>query len=210
MNKDNNTNDTNDANDANPLVDLNQDGMPQAPPPSYTTNNTPNNHKSYQPPTGSPLYQAQPLSGQQNYPPPEGAYMPSSSGTTYPPPAGAYTPSSSGTGRPPPAGVPGGANPNTVVYVIDNNDPMNNPQMNTGMPVAMVCFLFGICTWLGYLFGMFFLTSKDPREQFWARCCTMGAVIWALIEVPDVAPGDPGKDYSRTRDSFKTKYCKTF
>jgi hypothetical protein len=95
-------------NDANPPVDLNQDGMAQAPPPSYTTNTTPNNHLSYQPPPGSPstagVYQAQPFSGQQTYPPPEGPYRPPTSGTGYPPPEGPYRPPTSGTGYPPPEG----------------------------------------------------------------------------------------------------------
>lgn len=49
------------------------------------------------------------------------------------------------------------------------------------MPLAMICFIFGLCTWFGYLVGMCYLQSPDPRERFWARACSFMAVIWALI-----------------------------
>ncbi|KAK3815859.1 MAG: hypothetical protein JOS17DRAFT_759127 [Linnemannia elongata] len=161
-------------NDTNHVVDPNQDDMIQPPPPSYKPNNTAS--QSYQPPAGPPptsFYQAQPV-GQQTYAPPEGAYIP-------PPPSSGYAPPSS-SGYTPPAGNPGGASPNTVVYVVDGNDPAYGQQVDSrGVPVAMICFIFGICTWLGYLFGMCFLNSPDPRERFWARCCSIAAFLVSLI-----------------------------
>ncbi|KAF9549777.1 hypothetical protein EC957_002842 [Mortierella hygrophila] len=118
--------------DAQNVVDPNEDGMVQAPPPSYTTNSAAS--KSYQPPAGPPptsFYQAQPV-GQQTYTPPEGAYMPPSSSSGYAPPAG----------------NPGGANPSTVVYVVDGNDPVTGDQMSSkGVPVAMYLHLVRIPLW---------------------------------------------------------------
>ncbi|KAG0379110.1 hypothetical protein BGX24_001717 [Mortierella sp. AD032] len=154
--------------DTNRVVDPNQDGMIQPPPPSYTTNNP---STSFQPPEGPPpntFYQAQPIPGQQTYAPPLGA-----------PPQGAYM-------APSPSGYAGGAppqggNPNTVVYVVDGNDSYGDQTRSRGIPIAMLCFIAGICTWLGYIFGMCFITSKDPRERFWARCCTIAAMIYSLI-----------------------------
>ncbi|KAH7047826.1 hypothetical protein BKA57DRAFT_463450 [Linnemannia elongata] len=156
-------------NDTNRFVDPNQDGMVQPPPPSYTTNNTAS--QSYQPPAGPPptsFYQAQPV-GQQTYAPPEGAYMPPSSSSGYAPPPGN-------------PGNSGGVNPSTVVYVVDGNNPANEQQVRSrGIPVAMICFIFGLCTWLGYLFGMCLLNSPDPRERFWARCCSVFAIAYSII-----------------------------
>ncbi|KAF9085132.1 hypothetical protein BGX23_009929 [Mortierella sp. AD031] len=134
-------------------ADTNQDGMVQLPPPSYSTS-TNNPNAKYEPSSdGAPstsFYQAQPVSGQQQtyappgqqqtYAPPEGAYIPPSGG--YAPPSGGYAP---------PAGVPpqpyGGANPNTVVYVVDGNNSGNLDNelahRSSDIPVAMICFIFG-------------------------------------------------------------------
>src|SRR5690349_15392420 len=38
-----------------------------------------------------------------------------------------------------------------------------------------------LCTWLGYLFGMCLLNSPDPRERFWARCCSVAAFVYSIV-----------------------------
>ncbi|GJJ74050.1 hypothetical protein EMPS_06408 [Entomortierella parvispora] len=153
--------------------DQNQEGMSLAPPPSYATTTQASGGAKYEPPSGAPpttesYYQAQPT--QQQYAPPAGAYIP---------PSGAYAP---------PAGQP-----HTVVYVVDGaanssgsggivggSGAANNPH-ESGIPTAMICFIFGLCTWVGYLFGMCFLRSSDPRERYWARACFIMCIIWSLI-----------------------------
>ncbi|KAG0358820.1 hypothetical protein BG005_001774 [Podila minutissima] len=174
-------------------MDANQDVQP--PPPSYATTSAGNT--AYSPPAGAPLpnpgdayYQAQPIGGQTA---PPGGYAPPSG---YPPqsvyaapggaPGGYAAPAGAPGGYAAPAGAPGGygppagVHPNTVIYVVDN-DPVTGRPANPGCPMAMICFIFGLCTWVGYLFGMCFMNSPDPRERLWARACAIMAIIWALI-----------------------------
>ncbi|ORZ26643.1 hypothetical protein BCR41DRAFT_384237 [Lobosporangium transversale] len=136
----------------------NQDMMP--PPPSYAAANTSSSQyaPSSQPAPQEPYYQAQPI-------PPSSAYVPPGSG--YPPPSEA-----------PPSGGHR-YHPNAVIYVVDD-DPDTYSRRN-GMPVAMICFIFGLCTWVGYLFGMCFIRSPDPRERWWARACMIMCFLWSLI-----------------------------
>ncbi|KAF9933568.1 hypothetical protein FBU30_005211 [Linnemannia zychae] len=152
--------------DTSRIADPNQDGMTQ-PPPTYTTTN----FRAYQPPPGPPpsgYYQAQPTPGQQTYAPPEGTYMPLLN-------SGGY------------AGNPG-RDPNSVVYVVDGPYEQTSPR---GIPTALICFIFGLCTWLGYLLGMCFLRSPDPRERFWARCCAIAAFFTSLIIIFGAIFGRP-------------------
>ncbi|KAG0343312.1 hypothetical protein BG004_005410 [Podila humilis] len=158
-----------------PIGDTNQDDMVQPPPPAYGANSStyapPSGGPSSQPPaSGNTFYQAQPIGGT-TYAPPAGAPQ---QGVYTPPPAGPYAPA----GQQPPPGAPAPPT-NTVIYVVDDGLGPNTPT--PGFPVAMICFIFGICTWVGYLFGMCFINSKDPRERFWARMCAIMAFIWALI-----------------------------
>ncbi|KAG0041761.1 hypothetical protein BGZ83_001335 [Gryganskiella cystojenkinii] len=162
--------------DAERLHDQNQDGMNQPPPPSYAPTANSSSGAKYAPPTGAPpttesFYQAHPT---QQYAPPAGAYIP---------PSGSYAP---------PTG-----NPNTtVVYVVDdaanggNGGYMgaggaaaagNRPR--GGIPMALICFILGLCTWVGYLFGMCFLKSPDPRERWWARACAIMCIVWGVVVI---------------------------
>ncbi|KAF9372967.1 hypothetical protein CPB97_000902 [Podila verticillata] len=176
--------------DASKAMDANQDVQP--PPPSYAA--TSGGNTSYAPPTGAPpgdsYYQAQPVGGQTyaspgGYTPPEGP--PSGHAPPAGPPSGYTPPAGPPSAYAPPAGPPSGYAPppgtNTVIYVVD--DPHGTgptgPAGRGDAPVAMICFIFGICTWVGYLVGMCFINSPDPRERFWARACSFMAVIWALI-----------------------------
>ncbi|KAF9319206.1 hypothetical protein BG003_009665 [Podila horticola] len=165
--------------EATKAMDANQDVQP--PPPSYAATSAGNS--SYAPPagappsnTGEPYYQAQPVGGQGYAPPPGGYAAPSG----YPPQTAYSAPAGAPGGYAHPAGV----RPNTVIYVVDN-DPVTGAGVarppNAGCPMAMICFIFGLCTWVGYLVGMCFMNSPDPRERLWARACAIMAVIWALI-----------------------------
>ncbi|KAG0018197.1 hypothetical protein BGZ82_000503 [Podila clonocystis] len=164
--------------EATKAMDANQDVQP--PPPSYAVTSAGNS--SYAPPAGPPpsntgntYYQAQPVGGQ-TYAPPGGYASPSG----YPPQKVYAAPEGAPGGYAPPAGV----RPNTVIYVVDN-DPVTDAGVtgppSTGCPMAMICFIFGLCTWVGYLVGMCFINSPDPRERLWAKACGIMAIIWALI-----------------------------
>ncbi|KAF9973192.1 hypothetical protein BGZ73_003603 [Actinomortierella ambigua] len=152
--------------------------------------------------TSGSVYQAQPVAGSssgidgagpfagQTYPPmapggapgsqpfgPPGAYPPGPPGShPYVPPAGGqpYGPPGTNQYPQPPPGT------SAVIYVVD--DPMASPaRANRGMPMAMLFFILGLCTWLGYFFGMCYLNHPDPRERWWARMCAIMSILWALI-----------------------------
>ncbi|KAF9407997.1 hypothetical protein BGZ94_002489 [Podila epigama] len=127
-------------------TDANHDDI-QPPPPSYANSAAINSqfggNTSFAPPAGQPpsntFYQAQPVGGQA-YPPPVGGY---------PPPSGFVQPS---------------GQPSTIVYIVDDN--RNNGgltgandggMMGTGdrspggIPVAMICFIFGLSLHMDWL-----------------------------------------------------------
>ncbi|KAF9281199.1 hypothetical protein BGZ88_011756 [Linnemannia elongata] len=129
----------------------------------------------YTPPAGG---YAPPAGG---YAPPMGGYMPPAGGyapqTGYTPPVEGYAPPGGGQGPP-------SVRQNEGVSFID--DVMDNGFGGRGggrIPIAMICFSFGLCTWFGFLLGMCFLRSRHPGERWWARACAVAAVTWAIIVI---------------------------
>ncbi|KAF9176787.1 hypothetical protein BGZ51_009650, partial [Haplosporangium sp. Z 767] len=130
----------------------NQDGMIQPPPPSYASTTAASSApfgaqgSAPAPPPGAQgnYYQAYPLAGnspsfqnmqQQPFQQPNQqpqTYAPPSSGA-YGPTPGVYSPAQGG-GFPPHGG-------NTVVYVVD--DDISPQGRDRGVPIAMICFIFG-------------------------------------------------------------------
>ncbi|KAF9944694.1 hypothetical protein BGZ65_011715, partial [Modicella reniformis] len=116
--------------------DMNQDGMVQPPPPSYTASASDplSANKHYGPHnTGAQqetIYEAQPVDGasyQQQY-------------TTYPPPAGGYGSPGVGYGPAPGSYVPP-AGGGSVVFVVEDID--DNRVRRRGIPMAMIFFILG-------------------------------------------------------------------
>ncbi|KAH7036087.1 hypothetical protein BKA57DRAFT_540220 [Linnemannia elongata] len=113
----------------------------------------------YTPPAGE---YAPPAGG---YAPPMGGYMPPAGGyapqTGYAPPVEGYAPPGGGQGPP-------SVRQNGRVSYID--DVMDNGFGGRGggrIPIAMICFIFGLCTWFGFLLAKewFVKAVKYGREE---------------------------------------------
>ncbi|KAK3828057.1 MAG: hypothetical protein J3Q66DRAFT_321708 [Benniella sp.] len=196
----------NDSTNNGAAMDTNQDGMIQPPPPSYaaSTSDPASKYQSTSAAHQEAFYQAQPVGNSSQHPtthPPSREYPPPSSGI-YPPSANGYGYSANSYGPSPGSYVPPSGNygpssgepVGTVVYVVD--DTFDNGVRRRSIPTAMVFFILGLCTWVGYLFGMCYLRSPDPRERYWARACVMMCIIWSLIIIFATIFGRPHHNYN--------------
>ncbi|KAI8350216.1 hypothetical protein B0O80DRAFT_458357 [Mortierella sp. GBAus27b] len=163
-------------------MDTNGDDI-RPPPPSYAASTSETAGKKYGSPAAAQpetFYQAQPIGSSSQY----AAYMPP--GRAYPLPAGRNESQAAGHGMPssgnhaqPMNYIPPSRNPDTVLFVVE--DVSDVGYRRRPIPYAMMCFIIGLCTWFGYLFGMCYLRSPDPRERWWARACVVMCFIWSLI-----------------------------
>ncbi|KAF9953504.1 hypothetical protein BGZ72_005360 [Mortierella alpina] len=135
------------------VTDTNQDGMPLPPPPSYANS------------AGANSAGGNSAAANAKYSPPAGGYPPSSQPYYQAQPVGV---GSSGSQQyAPPAGAP----PNTGYASSPHPSAHYIPPPAGGAYAPPP----------GYLFGMCFMNSPDPRERWWARMCAIMCIIWSLI-----------------------------